>query len=77
MAHCSSCEPERSAEQMVKLELDRATSRKACLEAELLGLELERRRLLAKGSDAVPLDISTWSLAMDSSAKEIPSTIDD
>lgn len=77
LAHCSSCEPERSAEQLVKLELDRAESRKACLEAELLALELERRRHLAQGSEAVPLNISTWSLTPESPAREGVSLIEE
>lgn len=66
LAHCSSCEPERSAEQLVKLERERAESRKACLESELLALELDRRRKLAHSSEAIPLDVGMWSLTSES-----------
>lgn len=77
LAHCSSCEPERSAEQQIKLELDRAASRKACLEAELLALELERRRHLATGSEAVALNVGTWSLTSDLTTREDTKLLDE
>jgi thermitase len=60
LAHCSSCEPVRSAGEVVQLELQRSAARKACLEAELLALELERRRRLAEMGDSVPLETETW-----------------
>lgn len=62
LAHCSSCEPVRGAEELIKLERDRVRTRKACLEAELLALELERRRRLAEASEPVALEIEPWPL---------------
>ena len=67
LAHCSSCEPVRGAENRVRLELLRSESRKACLEAEFLSLELERRRRLAQMGDAVPLKLGSWPLLTESS----------
>ncbi|MCI0623913.1 MAG: S8 family serine peptidase [Acidobacteria bacterium] len=50
LAHCSSCEPERRVEVELSLERTKSEVRKLCLEAELLALEVERRKaLLAKG----------------------------
>jgi thermitase len=65
LAHCSSCEPVRSAEDLVRLELKRSESRKACLEAELLALELERRRRLAEAGESVPLELGSWPLLVE------------
>ena len=60
LAHCSSCEPVRTAEELVKLEYERARSRKACLEADLLEIELQRRRSLAQTTEAVALEVKSW-----------------
>ena len=60
LAHCSSCEPVREAEELVNLEKLRLEARKACLEAELLALELERRRTLSKSAEAVALELKPW-----------------
>jgi hypothetical protein len=50
LAHCCSCEPERAAAISIQLEQQKAVAWKACLEAQALELELERRkRLLARG----------------------------
>jgi thermitase len=50
LAHCSSCEPERQFEVEVALEKARNEARKLCLEAELLAIEVQRRKtLLGKG----------------------------
>lgn len=46
LAHCSSCEPARQVEVGLKLELAKSEARKACLEAELVAMEVERRRAL-------------------------------
>ena len=62
LAHCSSCEPASAAERLVDLELKRTESRRRVLEAELLGLELERRRALAAQGTAEPLQLGEWSL---------------
>jgi Subtilase family len=46
LAHCSSCDPERETELQIVLEKAKAESRKLCIEAELLTLEIERRKKL-------------------------------
>ena len=51
LACCSSCEPERSAALAIQLEKQQAEARRACLEAQALALELERRRLLLERGD--------------------------
>lgn len=60
LAHCASCEPVRLAEHQVRLEQLRLQTRRACLETELLELEVERRR--RAGPDAAVLTLGTWSL---------------
>jgi thermitase len=60
LAHCSSCEPVREAEELVRLEQLRLEARKACLENELVSLELERRRALVGSTNAVPLELKPW-----------------
>ncbi len=45
LAHCSSCEPVRDAETRILLEQERIKARKACLEAELLALQLEQAEM--------------------------------
>lgn len=51
LAHCSSCEPERQVEVELTLEKAKSEARKLCLEAELLALEVQRRKaLLGKGT---------------------------
>ena len=44
----------------IQLEQERLRARRACLEAELLELELERRRAAA---DGVALELGTWPIA--------------
>lgn len=48
LANCCSCEPERAAAIEIQLEKQKAEALKLCLDAELLQLEVERRRLLLK-----------------------------
>jgi subtilisin family serine protease len=60
LAHCSSCEPDREEAHRLQLEQERLRARRACLENELLALELERRR--AAGD--VALDVGAWPLAL-------------
>ena len=60
LAHCSSCEPMREEAMRIRLEQERLQARRACLEAELLELELERRRAAA---DGVALELGTWPIA--------------
>jgi subtilisin family serine protease len=55
LAHCSSCEPTREAEELIRLERLRLQARRECLQTELLALELERRRSLAASSLGEPL----------------------
>ena len=62
LAHCSSCEPMREAEEMIRLERLRLGARRECLQTELLELELERRRVLASSADAAPLELGPMSL---------------
>jgi hypothetical protein len=61
LAHCSSCEPEREEATRIELEQARLRARRACLETELLALELRRREALAAGA-AVPLELGEWPL---------------
>ena len=50
LAHCGSCDPEREAALMIALEKSKNESRKICLEAELIEMEIKRRKaLIAKG----------------------------
>jgi thermitase len=56
LAHCASCEPEREAASMLALEKQKAESMKACLEVQLLELELERRRKLLDAGELTPFD---------------------
>jgi subtilisin family serine protease len=46
LAHCGSCEPERSASIAIRLEKERTEALKACFEAQAMELELQRRRML-------------------------------
>ena len=46
LAHCGSCEPERAAAIAIQLEKQKAEAMRACFEAQLLEVELERRRKL-------------------------------
>jgi thermitase len=63
LAHCSSCEPEREAEVLIDVELQRLESRRRCLEVELLALELERRRTLVASGSAEPLELTEWTFS--------------
>jgi thermitase len=57
LAHCSSCEPTREAEELIRIERMRLAARRECLQAELLALELDRRRALAGSGQAAPLEL--------------------
>ncbi len=61
LAHCSSCEPVVEAMQKVKLEKERLKARRDCLEAELLELEIERRRALLGSDREEALSLAEWS----------------
>jgi len=56
LAHCSSCEPAREVTVRLELERTNAESRKACFEAELVELEVQRRRLLLQQGNLLPFD---------------------
>jgi hypothetical protein len=62
LAHCSSCEPQREARHEIEIEALRLQARKACLEVELLALELERRRGLQDAGEPTVLDVGRWPL---------------
>ncbi len=56
LAHCCSCEPERKAAITLQLDHQKAEAMKACLEAQLLEVELQRRKLLLEKGDLSPFD---------------------
>jgi thermitase len=56
LAHCCSCEPEREAAIAIQLEKQKAESLKACLEAQILELELQRRRMLLQRGELDTFD---------------------
>lgn len=62
LARCSSCEPLRKMEHLAELEGQRCEARKTCLEAELLDLEVTRRRVAAESGKPEPLELGAWSL---------------
>jgi thermitase len=62
LAHCSSCEPVLMAEANVRLEQLRLMARRACLETELLEIEVERRRALSRSTHPVLLELGQWPL---------------
>jgi thermitase len=56
LAHCCSCEPERAAAIAIDLEKQKAEALKTCLDAQLLELELNRRRMLLKKGELGPFE---------------------
>ena len=56
LAHCCSCEPERAAAISIRLETQKAEALKVCLEAQVLQVELERRRLLLQKGELGPFE---------------------
>ncbi|MBI2510440.1 MAG: S8 family serine peptidase [Opitutae bacterium] len=54
LAHCCSCEPERAAAIGIRLEKEKAEALKACLEAQLLQVELARRQKLLQRGELAP-----------------------
>lgn len=56
LAHCSSCEPARQVEVELALEKKQSEAKKACLEAELLAVELARRKALLSSGDLKPFE---------------------
>lgn len=56
LAHCCSCEPERAAAITIRLEKAKAEALKACLEAQELEIEIQRRRLLLQKGELAPFE---------------------
>ena len=56
LALCCSCEPEREAAITLKLEKQKAEALKACLEVQMLEVELQRRRMLLQKGELNPFD---------------------
>jgi thermitase len=54
LAHCCSCEPERSAAIAIRLEKEKAEAMKVCLEVQQLEAEVQRRRLLLQKGELGP-----------------------
>jgi thermitase len=73
LAHCSSCEPTREVQHEIELEELRLQARRACLEVELLALELERRQALSASGEAIALDVGTWPLGGEAGTEALPS----
>jgi hypothetical protein len=63
LAHCCSCEPERAAAIAIELEKQKAETLKACLDAQLLELELDRRRMLLKKGELGPFEAAALAPA--------------
>lgn len=59
LAHCCSCEPERAEAILIQLEKQKAEATKAAVEAQLLEMELQRRKLLLQKGDLTPFDPPT------------------
>jgi len=64
LAHCSSCEPTREAEELIRLERMRLLARRECLQTELLALELDRRRSLAASSQGERLELGPMTFGV-------------
>jgi thermitase len=57
LAHCCSCEPEREAAIAIQLQKQKAEALRACLEVEILQVEIERRRMLLKQGQTGPFEV--------------------
>src|SRR5258706_4392973 len=56
LAHCCSCEPEREAAIMIRLEKEKAEALKTCLEVQKLEVELQRRKMLLQKGELSPFE---------------------
>ena len=56
LAHCCSCEPEREALLLIDIEKAKNESRKLSIEAELLEMEVQRRKALIAKGDLNPFE---------------------
>jgi len=54
LAHCCSCEPEREAAIRIQLEKQKAEALKACLDAQMAEVELQRRKMLLQKGELTP-----------------------
>ncbi|AHG88660.1 peptidase S8 and S53 subtilisin kexin sedolisin [Gemmatirosa kalamazoonensis] len=63
LAHCSSCEPTREAEERMRLERLRQENRRMCIENRALSLELERQRALLKAGQLDHMELPRASQA--------------
>ena len=57
LAHCCSCEPQREAAMQIQLEKQKAEAWKACLDAQMLELELKRRSMLLDQGQLAPFEV--------------------
>jgi len=57
LAHCCSCEPQREAAMQIQLEKQKAEAWKACLDAQMLELELKRRSMLLDKGQLAPFEV--------------------
>jgi subtilisin family serine protease len=64
LAHCASCDPMHLAKAKIQVEQLRLQARRACLETELLELEVARRRALAQSPQPVELPLGMWPLGL-------------
>lgn len=62
IAHCASCDPFEVTRHKMQIEQMRLQTRRACLENELLELEVARRKALAMSTQAVELQVGAWPL---------------
>jgi hypothetical protein len=62
LAHCCSCEPEKEAAIAIRLQKEKADALKACLEAQALELEIQRRRLLLAKGELAPFEPQAASM---------------
>lgn len=56
LAHCASCDTEKKAEILVRLEKEACEARRICAEAEVLEMEAERRKALIAAGQLDPFE---------------------
>jgi subtilisin family serine protease len=71
LANCCACEPQREAAIKIRLEKQKAEALKACLDAQELEIELQRRRMLLQKGDLSAFEATPAS--PESSAAPTPS----
>ncbi len=72
LAHCCSCEPAREAAITLRLEKDKAEALKACLQAQLLDLKLQRHRMLLQRGNLAPFEplATPFTVSVDSDLEQ-------